>query len=48
MLLYQTLASTGLGKIFKKSQRNNKFRKSATMGNDKFELPGGSYSVSDI
>ena len=32
----------------KSSYNNNKFKISAPTWNDKFELPGGSYSVSDI
>ena len=35
-------------KNIKNSYNNNKFKISATAWNDKFELPGGSYSVSDI
>ena len=48
MLLYQILASTIHGKKIKKSYRNNKFKTSAPKLNDKFELPNGSYSASDI
>ena len=32
----------------KSSNNNNKFKISAPTWNDKFELPDGSYSVSDI
>ena len=32
----------------KSSYNNNKFKISATIWNDKFELPDGSYSISDI
>ena len=32
----------------KSSYNNNKFKISATTWNDKFELPNGSYSISDI
>ena len=32
----------------KSSYNNNKFKISAPTWNDKFELPGGSYSISDI
>ena len=32
----------------KKSYKNNKFKISALTWNDEFELPDGSYSVSDI
>ena len=35
-------------KIIKNSYNNNKFKISAPTWNDKFELPDGSYSVSDI
>ena len=35
-------------KNMKISYNNNKFKISATTWNDKFELPDGSYSVSDI
>ena len=35
-------------KNIKCSYNNNKFKISALTGNDKFELPDGSYSVSDI
>ena len=34
-------------KNVKSSYNNNKFRISASTSNDKFELPNGSYSVSD-
>ena len=33
---------------YKKSYNKNKFKISAPKWNDKFELPDGSYSVSDI
>ena len=32
----------------KKPYHNNKFKISAATWNDKFELPDGSYSISDI
>ena len=32
----------------KSSYNNNKFKTSASTWNDKFELPDGSYSISDI
>ena len=48
MLLYQILAYTMHGKIFKKSFKNSKFKISAPTWNDKFDLPDGSYSVSDV
>ena len=35
-------------KNIKSSYNNNKFKISASTWNDKFELPDGSYSVSDI
>ena len=35
-------------KNIKSSYNNNKFKRSAPTWNDKFELPDGSYSVSDI
>ena len=35
-------------KNIKSSYKNNKFKTSAPTLNDKFEVPGGSYSVSDI
>ena len=35
-------------KNIKSSCNNNKFKISAPTGNDKFELPDGSYSVSNI
>ena len=35
-------------KNIKNSYNNNKFKIPAPTWNDKFELPGGSYSVSDI
>ena len=44
MLLFQTLAFTIHGKIYK----NNTFKISAPTWNEEFELPDASYSVSDI
>ena len=35
-------------KIIKSSHNNNEFKISAPLWNDEFELPDGSYSVSDI
>ena len=35
-------------KNIKKPYKNNKFKISAAMWNDKLKLPGGSYFVSDI
>ena len=48
MLLYQILAFTISGKIFKKSYKNNKFKISALKWNEEFKLPVGSYFISDI
>ena len=39
MLLYQILAYTTYGKIFKKSYKKNKFKISAPTWNEEFELP---------
>ena len=36
------------GKAIKSSYNNNTFRKPAPIWNDKFELPDGTYSVTDI
>ena len=47
-MLYQILAFTIHGKIFKKLYKNNKFKISAPTWNEEFELPDGSYSLSDI
>ena len=33
---------------YKKSYKNNKFNISAPTSNEEFELPNGSYSISDI
>ena len=46
MLLYQILVFTIHGKT--KSSYNNKFKISAPTWSDEFELPDGSYSISDI
>ena len=35
-------------KNIKKSYKNNRFKISAPTWNEEFELPGGSYSISDI
>ena len=48
MLLYQTLAFTINGKYKKKSYKNNELKVSAPTCNEEFELPDGSYFVSDI
>ena len=47
MLLYQILASTICGKVWK-SQSKEKFKVSAPTWNEKFELPNGWYSLSNI
>ena len=48
MLFYQILTSTIIEKVLKKSYKNNKFKISASTWNNKFELPDGWYSVSNI
>ena len=48
MSLYQTLAFTIHVKTLKKSYKNNKYKISASLRNEEFELPDGSYYVSDI
>ena len=48
MLRYQILALTIHGKKKKESYKNNNFKISAPTWNEEFELPDGSYSVSDI
>ena len=47
LLLYQVLVFITYGET-KNSYNNNKFKISAPAWNDKFELPDGLYSVSDI
>ena len=47
-MLYQILVFVIHGKMQKKSYKNNKFKISAPTWNGEFELPGGSYSISDI
>ena len=47
-MLYQILVFTIHRKILKKSYKNNKFKISAPTWNEEFELPDGSYSISDI
>ena len=47
MLLYEGLAFTIHGKN-KTSYKNNKFKISAPTWNEEFEVPDGSYFVSDI
>ena len=39
---------SNLTKIIKSSYNNNKFKISAPTWNEEFELPDGSYSISDI
>ena len=46
MLLYQIVECTIHRKIFKNSYRNNKFE--IFTWNEKFELPDGSHSISDV
>ena len=41
MLFYQILTSTIIEKVLKKSYKNNKFKRSASTWNNKFELPDG-------
>ena len=48
MLLYQILAFTIHGKNIRSSYKNNKFKISAPTWSDGFELPDGSYLISDI
>ena len=48
MLLYQTLAFSIHEKNIKKSYKNNKFKISAPIWNEKFELPDELYFVSNI
>ena len=47
-MLYEILVFTIPRKILKKSYKNNKFKISAPTWNKEFEIPDGSYSVSDI
>ena len=47
-MLYQILVFTIHGKNIKSSYNNNKFKISAKTRTDEFELPDGSYSISDI
>ena len=48
VLLYQILIFYYTWKNIKSSYNNNQFKTSAPTWNDKFELPDGSYYVSDI
>ena len=47
-MLYQILVFTIHGKNIKKSYKTIKFKISAPAWNEEFELPAGSYSISDI
>ena len=47
MLHYQIAAFTIHGKLIENSCKNNKFKILALAWNEEFELPDGSYSVSD-
>ena len=47
-MFYQILVFVIHGKMQKKSYKNNKFKISAPTWNGEFELPDGSYSISDI
>ena len=47
-LLYQIWEFTIYGKKIRKSHKNNKSKISAPPWNEEFELPDGSYSISDI
>ena len=47
-LIYQNVVYITHGKTKKKSYNNNNFKTSAPAWNDKFELPDGSYLISDI
>ena len=48
MVLHQILVFTIHGKKMKKPSNNDEFKISAPTWNDKFELPDGSYSASDV
>ena len=48
MLLYQILAYAVHGKLYKSHIKKNKFKISVPIWNEEFELPDGSYSISDI
>ena len=48
MLLFKTYPFTTRGRIKKKQYKNNKLEIIDPTWNDEFELPDGSYSVSDI
>ena len=48
MLFYRVLPLYYAWKNIKKSYKNNKFKISTTTWNEEFELPNGSYSISDI
>ena len=48
MLIFWTYLFIALGKTIRKQYKNNKYKIIALTWNDEFELPDGSYSVSDI
>ena len=49
MFFFKTYLSITQGKIYKKKHyKNKKLKTIAPTWNDEFELPDGSYSVSDI
>ena len=48
MFHYKILLSTLCGKFLKKPYRISEFKISGRTLDNEFELPGGSYSVSDI
>ena len=47
-LTKQLYKKYGFSQIIKLEYNNNKFKISASTWNDTFDLPGGSYSISDI
>ena len=48
MFLHQILACTIHEKKLKRPYKNKEFKISAPTWNEKFDLPDGSYSISDI
>ena len=48
MLLFKTYLFVSRIKIIRQQYKNNKLKIIAPTFDDEFELPGGSYSVSDI
>ena len=48
ILIHETLAYTGHGRKNKRFYKNNIIKLEATTWNDNFELPDGSYSISNI